>query len=72
MNKISNIDILENVDFKELKVLVLCNNTISDIKVFEKVKFEKLEILDLEGNEIDDNKFSFIIGILESKLKLII
>ena len=46
------IENLKNIDFKELKVLVLNNNNISDIKVLEKVKFEKLEKLNLEKNNI--------------------
>ena len=48
-NFISNIDILENVKFKELKELNLNRNNILDIKVLEKVKFEKLKILYLNG-----------------------
>jgi len=61
-NEISdNINILENVDFKELKELDLSENNISDIKVLEKVKFNRLEILILGGNEISNN-----INILEN------
>ena len=56
MNKISNnINILENVNFKELKELDLSYNNISEIKVLEKVKFEKLEKLDLGSNKISNN-----------------
>ena len=61
-NKISNnINILKNVNFKELKELYLSENNISDISVLENVKFEKLEKLDLGWNKIDKNKFSSII-----------
>ena len=53
------ISILENVTFKELKVLDLSSNNISNVNFLEKVKFEKLEILNLRWNEISD------LGILE-------
>jgi len=46
-NKITNIDILEKVNFRELKELDLYINDFKDISVLEKVKFEKLEVLDL-------------------------
>ena len=45
MNKISNIKILEKVNFKGLKELDLSYNNISEIEILEKVKFEKLEKL---------------------------
>ena len=51
----SNLDVLKNVNFKELKLLYLGGNKISDIKVLEKVNFEKLEHLYLWGNTIADN-----------------
>ena len=42
-NEISNnINILENVNFKELKELDLSRNNIIDIKVLDRVKFNKL------------------------------
>ena len=54
-NKISNnINILEKVNFKELKKLYLSNQYISDLKILEKVKFEKLEELNLSENKISD------------------
>ena len=63
-NKISNnINILENVNFKELKELNLYHNNISDIKVLEKVKFNKLEKLNLRVNNISN------ISSIISKLK---
>ena len=66
-NEISNnINILENVNVKELKELDLGNNNISEIKVLEKVKFEKLEKLDLGGNEIDLAENNLIISKLKS------
>ena len=61
-NKISNnINILKNVNFKELKELDLSENNISDISVLENVKFEKLEKLNLSFNNIDIDKFDSII-----------
>ena len=36
---ISDINVLEKVNFKELKELYLSKNNVSDIKVLEKVKF---------------------------------
>ena len=54
INNISNIDVLENLNFKELKSLDLYNNKISDIKVLEKVKLEKLEKLNLSENNISN------------------
>ena len=69
-NKISNnINILKNVNFKELKELYLFNNDISDISILEKVKFEKLEKLFLRLNNIDINKFSTIFNNLKLKIK---
>ena len=53
------ISILENVTFKELKVLDLSSNNITNVDFLEKVKFEKLETLNLRWNEISD------LGILE-------
>ena len=53
-NKLSNIDIFENFNLKELKELNLNDNNIWDIKVLEKVKFEKLEKLDLGKNKISN------------------
>ena len=51
--KISDIKVLEKVDFKELKELYLSGNKISDIKVFD---FKELEKLDLSNNKISDIK----------------
>ena len=68
-NKISNIDILEYVNFKELKELNFSNNEIEDIEVLKKVKFEKLEKLDLSHNE-DSFEFSPIIQALKQKIKI--
>ena len=48
-NQILDINILENINFIELKELYLYKNKISDIKVLEKVKFNKLEILYFSG-----------------------
>ena len=71
MNQISNIDILEKVNFKELKALNLAANNISDIKALGKVKFEKLEVLIIGLNKIDKNKYNFIIDFLKSKFKFV-
>ena len=66
-NKISNIDVLEKVNFKELKGLYLAHNNISDIKVLEKVNFKKLEKLYLNGNEISNLDILEIIDFRELK-----
>ena len=71
-NKIIDINIFENVNFKELKKLSLYNNNISDIKVLEKVKFEKLELLDLSDNEISESENKLIISKLESAIDIIL
>ena len=42
------------IEFKELKELILNNNNISDINPLGKAKFDKLEILDLSQNKISD------------------
>ena len=42
------------IEFKQLKELILNNNNISDLKPLEKAKFEKLEILDLSQNKISN------------------
>ena len=53
-NEISDINVLEKVNFKELKELYLSYNKISDISVLEKVNFKELKELDLSGNEISE------------------
>ena len=68
-NKISDINVLEKVNFKELKELDLEGNNISDISVFEKIKFEKLEVLWLEDNLIDSEKNTLIIKEFREKLR---
>ena len=54
MNEITDINVLENVNFKNLKILFLGFNKITDINVLEKVNFDKLEDLDLSVNNISD------------------
>ena len=49
-----DLKILEDIEFKELKVLEMFLNDITDIKSLEKFKMEKLEVLDLKGNKISD------------------
>ena len=70
-NEISDINILEKVNFKELIRLYLNNNEISDIQVLEKVKFEKLEVLYLHRNKINLKKDKLIISKLKSLLKIL-
>ena len=53
-NKISDINILEDVNLKQLKELYLNYNQIIDIKVLEKVKFNKIKIINLSHNQISD------------------
>jgi len=55
LNKI-DINILEKVDFKNLKVLNLINNEISNINILEKVNFIELSKLNLSFNKISDIK----------------
>ena len=52
MNEISNIDVLEKVNYPDLKELRLNNNKIKDISVLEYVNFDKLQILYLSDNLI--------------------
>ena len=49
-----DLKILEDIEFKELKVLEIYQNNIIDIKSLEKFKMEKLEVLDLQLNKISD------------------
>ena len=67
-NKISDINILEKIDFKKLRVLDLSGNKISNINILEKVDFKELERLNLKDNdELDKN--SSIITYLKSKIE---
>ena len=50
----TNIDILENINCKELKEFDLSDSKISDIKVLEKLKFEKSEKINLGYNKISN------------------
>ena len=50
------LEILKNVNFKELQKLYLSGNKISDIKVLENVNFQELKELDLSYNKISDIK----------------
>ena len=49
---LSNLNILEKVNFKELNELNLCYNKILDIEILKKLTFKKLEILNLAYNSI--------------------
>jgi len=55
-NKTKDIQILERIKLKNLKILRICWNYISDIKVFENVNLNKLELLNLNYNYISDIK----------------
>ena len=71
-NEISDIRILEKVNFKELNNLDLSNNEIIDIHILEKVNFKKLKKLDLCGNKInEEEKYSKSIN-LKSKINHLI
>ena len=59
---------MENVDFKELKELILSNNGISDIEVFNFTRFDKLETLNLNETKIKESKCTEIIELLKSKI----
>ena len=53
-NKISDINILEKVNFNKLEELNLKDNEIRDITILEKVNFKQLQQLNLRNNEISD------------------
>ena len=69
-NIISDINILEKVNFRELKKLDLSSNNISDIQVLKNIHFEKLEILFIHGNKIDLIENQILISELKSKITL--
>ena len=71
-NKISDINILSKVNFKELKKLDLFNNEISDIRVFDLINFKKLEILNIGENDIDKEEYSSTIENLKMHLNLLL
>ena len=50
------LELLKNVNFKELEKLNLSSNKISDIKVLENVNFKELKELNLSYNKISDIK----------------
>ena len=65
-NKISDINILEKVNFKELEDLDLSWNKISDINILEKVNFKALIKLNLSRNRINEEKNNSILTKFES------
>ena len=69
-NNIDDIDILEKVNFKELKKIDLYGNHISNINILEKVKFEKLEELNLLKNKIGVKQNNSIISKMKTILKI--
>ena len=68
-NNICDIDILNKVDFKKLKVLYLNNNLIADIKVLERTNFNELNELNLKCNNIKDKDDSPVINFLRNTIK---
>ena len=71
-NKISDINILANVNFKGLKKLDLFHNEISDIKVLDKINFKELEVLNIGENDIDKEEFSSTLENLKMHLNLLL
>ena len=74
INKISDINILEKVNFKELKILYLSNNPISNISIFNKVLFGEdkkfdLEKLTLRKTKFDKNKNKELLDKLKTRVK---
>ena len=56
-NNISDIKVLEKVNFKNLEKLYLSNNyDLADINILEDVNFRELKELDLSWNNISDIK----------------
>ena len=51
--KISDINVLEKVNFPELVKLDLSSNRIRDISVFQKIKFDRLELLNISQNKVN-------------------
>ena len=70
-NKISDINILEKVNFKKLKKLDLFNNEISDIKVLDRILLKDLEILNLGENNINKAENLLIIENLKYKIPIL-
>jgi len=68
-NKISDINVIEKVNFKELEKLLLNDNKISDIKVLDKVTFNKLKVLTLGNDEIYDFENILINYVMKSKIR---
>ena len=62
------LEILKNVNFKELQKLDLRHNAISDIKVLENVNFKELQKLDLRVNKISDIKVLENVNFKELKI----
>ena len=65
-NNISDISVLEYVNFPKLKELNLSLNLIIDIEVFTKIEFKNIEKLNLLHNKIDIVKNSKIINKIKS------
>ena len=56
MFKISDIKVLQKVNFKKLKYLNLGHNKLSKIDIFKDVNFKELRELNLKFNDISDIK----------------
>ena len=68
-NKITDINVLKDVNFKELKELYLFSNNMIDIHIFEHTQFEKLEKLDLTNNKnLNQSNCEELISKLYSKI----
>ena len=52
-SKISDISVLERVNFPELVKLDLSNNNIKDISVFERKTFDRLTLLNISENKVN-------------------
>ena len=68
-NLISNIQVLEKINFLELNELWLYNNSIEDINPLKKFKIGKIQVLSLFGNKIDKEKFANTIKSMQESIK---
>ena len=66
---LNNVNILENVNFKELKELDLSFNDITDINVFKKANFKNLNNLCLNRKNIDISSLTSLNRILKAKIQ---
>ena len=71
-NEITNINILEKLDFKNLREIDLSYNKISDIKILEKVRFKNLKILNLQNNDYMCENIEIIEKIIKNNQLILI